>query len=180
MSKSSIRELNGYRLIYDPSHPKSMKNDNWLGYVYEHTVVAEKYLGRSIKESELVHHLDGNRANNRCENLLVLERSQHAKIEEWLANGAPTLKKVGENRVNSGKSKVTQPSYCSCCGKTLQHKQKNHCSFECSGFDKRKVKRPSKKELQKEIEETSFLALGRKYGVSDNAVRKWAKAYGLL
>jgi transposase-like protein len=29
----------------------------------------------------------------------------------------------------------------------------------------------------REIEETSYLAVGRKYGVSDNAIRKWVRAY---
>lgn len=42
---------------------------------------------------------------------------------------------------------------------------------------KRKVERPSKEILEKEINESSFCALGRKYGVSDNAIRKWCKAY---
>ncbi len=28
-----------------------------------------------------------------------------------------------------------------------------------------------------EIEATSYLAVGRKYGVSDNAVRKWVRFY---
>jgi transposase-like protein len=45
----------------------------------------------------------------------------------------------------------------------------------------RKVEnRPSAEELQKMLEETSFLAVGRKYGVSDNAVRKWAKKYKII
>jgi transposase-like protein len=29
----------------------------------------------------------------------------------------------------------------------------------------------------REIAETSYLAVGRKYGVSDNAVRKWVRFY---
>ena len=29
----------------------------------------------------------------------------------------------------------------------------------------------------REIEATSYLAVGRKYGVSDNAVRKWVRFY---
>lgn len=29
------------------------------------------------------------------------------------------------------------------------------------------------------IEIHNFLAIGRKYGVSDNAIRKWCKGYGL-
>ena len=41
----------------------------------------------------------------------------------------------------------------------------------------RKVDRPPYEQLMREIEETSYLAVGRKYGVSDNAVRKWVRFY---
>lgn len=40
--KRSIRELNGYRVIYLPEHPKAMTSNNWLGYIYEHIVIAEE------------------------------------------------------------------------------------------------------------------------------------------
>ena len=46
----STRELNGYIVVYMPEHPKAMQSDNWLGYVYEHIVVAEKHLGRAIAD----------------------------------------------------------------------------------------------------------------------------------
>jgi hypothetical protein len=42
------------------------------------------------------------------------------------------------------------------------------------------VNRPSKEELQEMLSLMSWCAIGRKYKVSDNAVRKWARAYGLL
>lgn len=41
----------------------------------------------------------------------------------------------------------------------------------------RKVERPPYDKLLEEIEATSYLAVGRKYGVSDNAVRKWVRFY---
>jgi transposase-like protein len=41
----------------------------------------------------------------------------------------------------------------------------------------RKVERPSYERLLAEIDATSYLAVGRKYGVSDNAVRKWVRFY---
>lgn len=41
----------------------------------------------------------------------------------------------------------------------------------------RKVERPPYEKLIAEIEATSYLAVGRKYGVSDNAVRKWVRFY---
>ena len=41
---------------------------------------------------------------------------------------------------------------------------------------KRKVKdRPSREQLLKEIEDTNYCTVGKKYGVSDNAIRKWIK-----
>jgi transposase-like protein len=41
----------------------------------------------------------------------------------------------------------------------------------------RKVVRPVYEQLLTEIEATSYVAVGRKYGVSDNAVRKWVRFY---
>ena len=48
------------------------------------------------------------------------------------------------------------------------------------GARKRKVQWPSKEELQNLRSTLNWCAIGRKYGVSDNAVRKWAKRYGLI
>jgi hypothetical protein len=41
----------------------------------------------------------------------------------------------------------------------------------------RKVERPPYEQLLREIEATSYVAVARKYGVSDNAVRKWLRFY---
>ena len=43
--------------------------------------------------------------------------------------------------------------------------------------ERRKVQRPPHKTLIKEITSLGFSATGRKYGVSDNAIRKWIEAY---
>jgi hypothetical protein len=46
---------------------------------------------------------------------------------------------------------------------------------------RRKVKnRPTKEELQTLIDTTPYVKIGEMYGVSDNAIRKWAKSYGIL
>lgn len=173
-----VRDLNGYRVLYIPEHPRAMTSENWKGWIYEHIHLGEKIIGRPLNEKEVVHHLDGNRSNNRIENLLVLERSQHKKLHEWLDRGAPFDESEGMNRVNSVESKVNR--YCKVCSATLQAKQKEYCSTECAGYDRQKVDRPSKEELRILIEDNSWLALGRMFGVSDNAVRKWARSYGLL
>ncbi len=178
MPKSEIREVNGYRTIFMPEHPKSMKG-NWEGYVYEHIFVAENNIGRPLTNDECVHHLDFNRSNNRKENLIVLLKSQHAKLHMWLNSGAPVVKTAEMKGMNSGKVKVIEPEYCKSCGRTLQEKQKLYCSVDCYSCCKRKVERPSKKELEKDLSQMSWLSIGKKYGVSDNAVRKWAKAYSI-
>ena len=46
-----------------------------------------------------------------------------------------------------------------------------------SRLDARKVERPPEVQLLREIEELGYLGVGRRYGVSDNAVRKWVRAY---
>ena len=50
------------------------------------------------------------------------------------------------------------------------------CSQECYKVSIRKVKeRPSKEQLLDELKTTSYVQVGKKYGVSDNAIRKWIK-----
>lgn len=174
-----IRRLNGYILIYLPEHPKAMKNDNWDGFVYEHVVIAEEMMGRSLREDEEVHHLDGDRSYNHAENLLVLEHSQHTKLHNYLQKTGATLEESnGMHGVNSGESKLVP--YCP-CGKILHSLQKKYCSKSCldAAPKQRKVERPSKEQLSDDLQQMSWVAIGRKYGVSDNAIRKWAKTYGI-
>lgn len=70
---------------------------------------------------------------------------------------------------------------CSICHKQYTPKDnvQKFCSIECYGLSTRKVTRPNKQILELEIANNNFVQLGKKYGVSDNAVRKWAKKYGI-
>lgn len=174
-----VRNLNGYRLVFLPDHPKAMKNANWSGYVYEHIAVVEEMLGRPLHTNEVVHHLNGDRSNNKSHNLLVLERSQHAKLHMWLSAGAPGSESFRENGENSLKANFDPAKYCKVCGNTLQDDRNESCSVTCNALLNRKVVRPTKLQLNKDIHEMSMLKVGAKYGVSDNAVRKWMKSYGL-
>jgi hypothetical protein len=69
-------------------------------------------------------------------------------------------------------------SYCQRQFTTKEQKQK-FCSYKCYFLSERKSTRPSKDELESLIKKMSWVALGKKFNVSDNAVKKWAKQYGI-
>lgn len=62
----------GYVRLWDPD----------TAYRYEHRVVAEQMLGRPLERGEQVHHLNGNKTDNRPENLVILGIREHAQLHE--------------------------------------------------------------------------------------------------
>lgn len=89
------------RGCYRQWHKKNMVAENaphWKGGVYhtqsgylyirqedgkykaEHRSIVEEMLGRKLTCDEVVHHLDENKQNNSIENLVVMDREEHAKL----------------------------------------------------------------------------------------------------
>ena len=91
----------GYILIRMPEHPRSSANN---GYVFEHIVVAEKKIGRSLlffgvdhPESEIVHHKNENKKDNDPENLEVMTLSEHVKLHNAIRRGGGSNAKIKQN-----------------------------------------------------------------------------------
>jgi len=53
-------------------------------YVTEHRWVMEQHLGRKLKPSEHVHHVDGNKANNKISNLRILSNREHGLMKHFI------------------------------------------------------------------------------------------------
>lgn len=81
--------------------------------------------------------------------------------------------------------RVYPKDQCPLCGK--EKLATSHTCIACSQKENQKKKiteretilNLSREQLKREIRTTSFLQLAKKYGVSDNAIRKWCKAYEL-
>lgn len=69
---SSIPAGDGYRMVYMPEHT----NANSSGYIMVHRLRMTEYLGRPLLPDENVHHMNGDRSDNRIENLELWSTSQ--------------------------------------------------------------------------------------------------------
>jgi hypothetical protein len=134
----------------------------------------ENWRGRSM--SLVLDHINGTPDDNRLENLRIV-----------CPNCAATLD------TRCGRKNRREPILRNCrrCGREFASKypRQHYCSHSCGcrwdraalrGISKpglRKVERPPYEQLLAEVVATSYVAVGRKYGVSDNAVRKWVRFY---
>ncbi len=126
--------------------------------------------------SMILDHINGVRDDHRIENLRIVCPNCAATLPTHCGR---------KNRIRRTRRR------CRRCRRSFvpSSASQRYCSRECgvrwdrSGFRGRpkpalrKAERPPYEKLLAEIEATSYLAVGRKYGVSDNAVRKWVRFY---
>ena len=132
---------------------------------YEHRLVCQLVAGQSIKGFH-VHHINECITDNQVANLRVLTASEHAKL-----HSSSTVILVS----------------CNYCGRKIEktasqakRNNENFCNGECASLSRRRVVRPSASELfDLMVSVNNWTTLGKMFGVSATAVRKWAKTYQL-
>ncbi len=108
---------------------------------------------RGKKMSLILDHVNGDPHDNRLINLRIVCPNCNATLETHCGKNkkerSPEKKKTNRNELTP---------------KRIQ-----------SYYRTRKVKRPSKEELETLLKNNSYVAVSKMFGVSDNAIRKWVK-----
>lgn len=85
----------GYRQVLSPNHPRA----DGCGYVMEHILVWERETGVSVPENCCIHHLNGNKSDNRIQNLCMMQHTAHTVFHHTGAKRSEqTKQKIRESR----------------------------------------------------------------------------------
>lgn len=125
-------------------------------------------------------HINGNHSDNRIENLRQLCPNCHSQTKTFRVKNCKTYVKVNKDSSVSIVDTPKEKTKCIDCFKEIR-KESTRCKY-CQGKKDyneniEKSNRPTLKQIEKDLETMSMVAVGKKYGVSDNAVRKWIKKY---
>ena len=139
----------------------------------------ERWRGRRM--SLILDHINGIPTDNRLENLRIVCPNCAATLDTHCGRNLP------RERACAGCGRAFAPRtirqrYCSlrCFNGTRMREAGKPSPSSTLGApppSRRTAERLSYEQLLREIQETSYVAVGRKYGVSDNSIRKWIRFY---
>ena len=92
----------GYYALFLPDHPSSSR----CGVVMEHRYVMEKALGIILPKKFAVHHINGDKTDNRIDNLAIMTQSAHSILHnknsrKYLkGDDHPNYKKIDMDRIH--------------------------------------------------------------------------------
>ena len=128
----------------------------------------KKYINNLITEKPTINFLRIKRGCNLC----VCGGLKSIKSKN--CKNCPSKDKI-KKQYNSTTKRYDKKDTCLICGEDCSYGYKN-CD-KCSKIKRRKTVRPLYEVLIKEVNDIGYRAVGRKYNVSDTAIRKWIKNY---
>lgn len=93
------RTPNGYVVVCVHGHP----NSDVLGYVMEHRLVVEIFIGRLLNKNESVHHKNRVKHDNRISNLEIIDPVEHTLLHHI---GAKRSEEARKNISNGAKRRL--------------------------------------------------------------------------
>jgi transposase-like protein len=132
----------------------------------------EEWCGRRM--ALILDHINGVATDNRLENLRIVCPNCASTLDTHCGRNLRLVQdRVCEHCEAAYRPNRLEQRFCSLsCG---QHHERPH--LRVARPESRKVPRPTYEQLKEDLSHMSWLAVGRKYGVSDNAVRKWMRWY---
>lgn len=76
-----MKHGDGRKMVYAPGDPQ--QHGSKL-YAYNYRLVAAKILGRPLARNEVVHHINGDRSDDRPENLQIMTQGEHMTLHAAL------------------------------------------------------------------------------------------------
>ena len=154
-------EWNGHKMALELDHINGIPNDHRLENLRflcpNCHAITDTYCGRNKDK-------DGDEDNS------SLQEYNNANI--WVKK----KKEQEEESSEKQQKRKKKPEYfCKNCGKPL----KSNCDYCRPCSQRRVLQRPSAIEIAQKVKEKGFWRGAKDYGVTDNAVRKWCKEYGI-
>lgn len=122
--KGGTTMKNGYILVRCPNHPRAKECG---GYVPQHILVMERYLGRYLEwygqnnpNNEVVHHINHNKQDNRIENLQLMKESEHQREHQIFLKRAVRRKDTGEIYPSAQEAALVMGIHRSAVGRAIK------------------------------------------------------------
>lgn len=75
-------------------NPYKYDSQNYKQNLWQHRNIVENVLKRKLNTNEVIHHMDLNPLNNELTNLIVLSRSKHSSLHQYLNKQGAILKRL--------------------------------------------------------------------------------------
>lgn len=164
-------------LVKDSSYSRaSLKKRLWISGLKPRfcELCGQDELWRGLPMGLILDHINGVRDDNRLKNLRIVCPNCAATLDTHCGrkNQLHPPQRICLLCANPFRPNRAEQRYCSrACG-TRSPRPKGKANVRL-----RRVNRPPREQLRREIADMGYSAVGRKYGVSDNAIRKWVRQY---
>lgn len=166
LRKDTVDYLTEKSSIDNQSLKRRLFNENFKQPVCEECGQDENWRGK--KFSLILDHINGVNDDNRIENLRILCPNCNAALDTHCSKN----RKIKNRKIKINVDKTIKR-------KKTPAQNKKYRKLYIKKPRPRKVELPSLELLNELIKNNSYIEVGRRFGVSDNAVRKWFKYYGL-